>query len=125
LEYLPSGIVRFGKEESMAKKSRRSNGRGNQRKSSAAPRAEFPSVAAQLSPATPEKIHAATQAFFKGILARGEAVPAGQPLPPGATHEIVGQDEEGNPILARRRYSLLGSKTTAPKKRSQSKRKKK
>jgi hypothetical protein len=111
----------------MAKKRLKSAGPDKQRKSApkAAPRAAFPSAAAQLPLATPKQIRAATKKFVTGIVARGEAIPAGQVLPPGATHEIVGQDEEGNPILARRRYSLLGSRPAPPKKRMQSTRKKK
>ena len=49
---------------------------------------------------------AAKAKFEKGMLARGEAVPAGQPLTRGATHEIVGTDEQGAPILRRKRFSI-------------------
>jgi len=49
---------------------------------------------------------AAQAKFEQGILARGEAVPAGQPLTRGATHEIVGTDAQGAPILKRKRFSL-------------------
>jgi hypothetical protein len=55
---------------------------------------------------TPDKAEAAKRKFEQGILARKEAVPAGQPLPPGATHEIVGTDAQGRPILKRKRFSL-------------------
>ena len=55
---------------------------------------------------TPEKAKAAKRKFERGVIARGEAVPAGKPLPPGATHEIVGTDAEGVPILKRKRFSL-------------------
>lgn len=111
----------------MAKKSGKSAGRGKQGKSApkAASRAAFPSVAARLPLSTPEKVRASTRKFVQGTLARGEAVPAGQSLPPGATHEIVGKDDEGTPILQRRRYSLVGSKPEATKKSSQPARKKK
>ena len=64
------------------------------------------SVAARLPPVTPEKAKAAKRKFERGVIARGEAVPAGKPLPPGATHEIVGTDSEGAPILKRKRFSL-------------------
>jgi hypothetical protein len=48
------------------------------------------------------------KAFLEGLIARGEAVavPEGAPLPPGATHEIVGRTEDGQPIVRRRRFSL-------------------
>ena len=49
---------------------------------------------------------AAQAKFEQGLLARGEAVPAGQPLTRGATHEIVGKDGDGAPILKRRRFSI-------------------
>ena len=65
-----------------------------------------PSVAAQLPPMTPEKVKAAKRKFERGVIARGEAVPKGKHLPPGATHEIVGTDAEGAPILKRKRFSL-------------------
>ena len=55
---------------------------------------------------TPQKVKAAKRKFERGVIARGEAVPKGKPLPPGATHEIVGTDAEGEPILKRKRFSL-------------------
>ena len=48
---------------------------------------------------------AAKKKFEEGILARGEAVAAGKPLPPGATHEIVGTAPDGSPVLKRKRFS--------------------
>jgi hypothetical protein len=49
----------------------------------------------------------AEEAFERGIIERGEAAPADQTgkLPPGVTHEIVGHDSAGRPILKRRRFS--------------------
>jgi hypothetical protein len=64
------------------------------------------SVASKLPPMTSEKIEAAKQKFERGILRRGEAVPKGTPLPSGATHEIVGTNPDGTPILKRKRFSL-------------------
>ena len=64
------------------------------------------SVASRLPATTPEKAKAAKRKFECGVIARGEAVPAGKPLPPGATHEIVGKDVDGAPILKRKRFSL-------------------
>ena len=64
------------------------------------------SVASRLPATTPEKAKAAKRKFECGVIARGEAVPAGKPLPPGATHEIVGKDADGAPILKRKRFSL-------------------
>ena len=71
-----------------------------------AQKAAAPSVASRLPPMTPEKIEAAKEKFERGILTRGEAVPEGTPLPPGATHEIVGMKPDGTPILKRKRFSL-------------------
>lgn len=50
---------------------------------------------------------AASTSFVKGLVARGQAArlaPDGS-LPPGATHEIVGETETGLPILRRRRFA--------------------
>lgn len=66
----------------------------------------MPSVASQLPPMTAAKVTAAKKKFEQGVLTRGEAVPAGKPLPPGATHEIVGKTADGSPILKRNRFSL-------------------
>jgi hypothetical protein len=46
--------------------------------------------------------------FVRGILTRGEAAEAPEgKLPPGATHEIVEKDEQGQPKkIVRRRFSL-------------------
>lgn len=50
---------------------------------------------------------AASISFVKGLLARGQAVHPNKDgsLPPGATHEIVGETETGLPILRRRRFA--------------------
>lgn len=50
----------------------------------------------------------AAEEFTRGMLARGEAamVTKRGKLPPGATHEIVGETEGGLPKLRRRRFSL-------------------
>jgi hypothetical protein len=48
-----------------------------------------------------------TEAFVKGLVDRHEAArpdPSGK-LPPGATHEIVGETESGLPIVVRRRFA--------------------
>jgi hypothetical protein len=63
-------------------------------------------AAAQLPRVTEAEVAAAKAKFEQGILARGEAVKAGKPLPPGATHEIVGKQRSGAPILKRKRFSL-------------------
>jgi hypothetical protein len=51
----------------------------------------------------------ASRKFVQDLIARGEAVEIapGAPLPPGATHEIVGKTETGLPIVKRRRYSAF------------------
>jgi len=48
----------------------------------------------------------ASKSFVEGLVARGQAArPDAQgDLPPQATHEIVGQTEDGLPILRRRRF---------------------
>ena len=50
---------------------------------------------------------AASTAYVKGLVARGQAVRLEKDgsLPPGATHEIVGETETGLPILRRRRFA--------------------
>ena len=50
----------------------------------------------------------AEAAFQRGLIERGEAAQVDENgrLPPGATHEIVGHDAEGRPVLKRRRFSL-------------------
>jgi hypothetical protein len=64
-------------------------------------------------PATPdldaERQEKAKEAFERGILDGGEAAVADKhgKLPPGATHEIVGHDAAGRPILKRRRFSAF------------------
>jgi hypothetical protein len=48
---------------------------------------------------------AASVSFVKGMLGRGQAARANSDgsLPPGATHEVVGETEASLPILRRRR----------------------
>lgn len=48
-------------------------------------------------------------AFIKGLVANGQAAKAGADgkMPPGATHEIVGQAPSGLPIVKRRRFSAF------------------
>jgi hypothetical protein len=57
----------------------------------------------------PERQRLAKEAFERGILDRGEAAAADEHgnLPPGVTHEIVGHDAAGRPILKRRRFSAF------------------
>jgi NADPH:quinone reductase-like Zn-dependent oxidoreductase len=52
---------------------------------------------------------AASAAYAQALVRRGEAVrvPPGGTLPPGATHEIVGETPEGVPLLRRRRVALF------------------
>jgi len=51
----------------------------------------------------------AKEAFERGIIERGEAAPPDEKgrLPPGVTHEIIGYDATGRPILKRRRFSAF------------------
>jgi hypothetical protein len=62
-------------------------------------------VASRLPATSRPQVDAARQKFEKGVVARGEAVEAGQPLPAGATHEIVGRRPDGTPLLKRKRFS--------------------
>jgi hypothetical protein len=48
---------------------------------------------------------AAEREFVRATIVRGQAVEAGQPLPSGATHEIVTGDEGAQPVLKRKRFS--------------------
>jgi len=56
-----------------------------------------------------ERSRKAKEEFERGLIERGEAAPADErgQLPPGATHEIVGYDSEGKPILKRRRFAAF------------------
>jgi hypothetical protein len=49
------------------------------------------------------------QTFTRGVIIRGEAARPDEDgdLPSGATHEIVGEDEKGLPVIERRRYSAF------------------
>ncbi|MGE5829889.1 MAG: hypothetical protein ACM30G_16225 [Micromonosporaceae bacterium] len=44
--------------------------------------------------------------LIEELVSRGEAVPEGTELPPGATHEIV-RDDQGRRHLRRKRFSAL------------------
>ncbi len=57
---------------------------------------------------SPEREALERKTFLEGLIARGEAVavPEGAPMPPGATHEIVGRTDDGQPVVRRRRFSL-------------------
>ncbi len=74
-------------------------------KRAAASRKRAPSVAERIPTPEAEETKAAAKRHAEGLIERGEAVPEGQPLPPGATHEIVGKDADGTPIVKRRRFS--------------------
>ncbi len=63
------------------------------------------SVADRLPEVTPEQERRARARFVEVVVQRGEAVPEGKPLPPGATHVITGQDADGNPVIKRKRFS--------------------
>ena len=54
-----------------------------------------------------DRARKAKEAFERGLIERGEAAEADEngQLPPKATHEIIGHDENGRPILKRRRFS--------------------
>lgn len=73
---------------------------------SARPSTEAQSIASRLPEVTREQTESAKRKFEQGVVARGEAVEAGKPLPPGATHEIIGYRPDGSPILKRKRFSM-------------------
>lgn len=78
------------------------------RKKSAARKARAPKgagVAARLSKLSEVQAAAARRKYVEGLVARGEAVPAGKALPRGATHEVVGKHEDGAPLVKRKRFS--------------------
>jgi len=52
-----------------------------------------------------EDVEEARHRFEEDLEVRREAVPAGEELPPGATHEIVEEDGDGEPTVRRRRFS--------------------
>ena len=64
------------------------------------------SVAGRIPEVTAEQIAQARKRYAEVLIASGQAVPLGESLTPGATHEIVGQDEDGSPVVSRRRFSL-------------------
>jgi len=47
--------------------------------------------------------------FVQDLVARGEAVPSAPDgsLPPGATHEVVGKQADGTPVVRRKRFSTF------------------
>jgi len=47
--------------------------------------------------------------FARALVARGEAAPAAPDgsLPPGATHEVVGKQADGTPVVQRKRFSAF------------------
>lgn len=44
--------------------------------------------------------------FTETTIIRGDAVAPGEELPSGATHEIAGHDDCGQPVLKRKRFSI-------------------
>jgi hypothetical protein len=53
---------------------------------------------------TDDQAQQAEQRFIDDLIARGEAVPEGEELPPGATHVIV-YDDDGRRTVRRKRFS--------------------
>ena len=103
--------VTLAKKKTTNRTGRKSIGKVSGRAASAkAPRtsvrtSETEPIASHLPSITSEQTESARRKFEEGIVARGEAVEAGKPLPPGATHEIIGYRPDGSPILRRIRYS--------------------
>lgn len=55
-----------------------------------------------------DEVDDAERAFVAGLIARGEAAPTDEhgKLPPGATHELI-EDDEGHQTVRRRRFSAF------------------
>jgi hypothetical protein len=100
------GVKRTRKKTSTSRSAQKAPARASRRPSKGKKKRAQVSVASRLPAMPEEKVKAAKRKFVRGVIARGEAVPKGKPLTPGATHEIVGTDVEGEPILKRRRFSL-------------------
>ena len=56
-------------------------------------------------PTDDEAAEEARRRFEEDLEIRGEAVPEGEELPPGATHEIVEEEGDGERTVRRRRFS--------------------
>lgn len=69
------------------------------------PASKTPGVAARLPKPSSAQVESARRKFEQGLAKRGEAVPEGEPLTPGATH-TVGTDAQGKPVFKRKRFSL-------------------
>jgi hypothetical protein len=82
---------------------RSSTRRQSTKKTTAKPQRHRP--APRSRPSSPPSGTDAARAFVEATIVRGQAVEKGTPLPPGATHEIVGRDETARPILKRKRFS--------------------
>lgn len=97
---MPRRKSREAANEAAPKRTRTKSGatkpRARQPEDAVAPRLPAPDAAARSR---------AQRAFERGVISRGEAAPADAPLPPGATHAIVGKTAAGKPVLKRRRFS--------------------
>jgi hypothetical protein len=56
-------------------------------------------------PTDDEAAEEARRRFEEDLEVRGEALSEGEELPPGATHEIVEEDGDGERTVRRRRFS--------------------
>ena len=76
-----------------------------------------PKSKAPEKPTVEERAKRAEEAFIRGLIERGEAAKADEngKLPPGATHEIVGESPSGLPIVVRRRFYTAKPSSTKPK----------
>jgi hypothetical protein len=53
-----------------------------------------------------ENLRRAEEQYIDDLIARGRAVPEGEELPPGATHEVV-QEADGRRTLRRKRFTMV------------------
>lgn len=63
-------------------------------------------AADRVAKSTDQEKTTAARRFSKSVEANDQAVPQGAPMRRGATHEVVGRDEDGTPVLKRKRFSI-------------------
>jgi hypothetical protein len=73
----------------------------------ASPKAASGQKAAKETAPTPVVHRSSAELHFtETTILRGEAVEPGEAMPSGATHEIAGRDDCGQPIIKRKRFSI-------------------
>ncbi|WP_408667481.1 hypothetical protein [Jatrophihabitans sp.] len=67
------------------------------------PAASDPAASDPAASAEDDQARRAEERFIDDLISRGEAVPEGEELPRGATHEVI-RDEDGHRKVRRRRF---------------------